>query len=132
MTLSQEQRAEISRQNSKCSTGPRSDSGKESSRRNALKHGLTATTVDPDVPGEPPGAYRAQLARWYDDLRPRNLLEQTMVERACRSSWKLDRCGRFEDAAITRRMLLGTPVVPGPRDEDQHTRAEHLGGILLL
>src|SRR6516165_4071064 len=97
-------RAEINRQNAQKSTGPKTREGKEASRKNALKHGLAALTLDPvDVPGEPPGGFRKHLDLWVDDLKPQNVLELTMVRRACRASWKLDRCARFEDALAARR-----------------------------
>ena len=41
MALSKAERAEINRGNAKHSTGPKTDGGKNNSRRNALKHGLT-------------------------------------------------------------------------------------------
>ncbi len=49
-------RAEISRQNSRRSTGPKSEIGKSRSKYNALKHGLTAKL--PVLPQEDPEAFR--------------------------------------------------------------------------
>ena len=45
-----EERAEISRLNSRKSTGPRTVAGKDRSKYNATKHGLTARSVL--LPGE--------------------------------------------------------------------------------
>ena len=49
--LVSEARREANRRNAARSTGPRTEAGKAASRRNALKHGLTGSTVDL---GEPP------------------------------------------------------------------------------
>src|SRR4051812_34308766 len=56
------------RKNALKSTGPRTPEGKKRSSMNALKHGLTATTVL--LPGEDAGAYEDRLDAWTDDLRP--------------------------------------------------------------
>ena len=132
MPLTTEERAEINRQNARKSTGPKTEAGKAISRGNALKHGLAATTIDPvDVPGEPPGAYQARLNAWIDDLNPRNVLELSMIQRACRASWKLDRCARYEDAAAALREALGGPG--GHSDlSAQQEEAAHLGALLMF
>ena len=131
MPTTPEQRAEISRQNGRKSHGPTSEEGKAVSRRNALTHGLAATTIDPvDAPGEPHGAYRARLDAWVADTEPRNVLELAMIQRACRASWKLDRCARYEDAAAALRQARGdSPADPGR--EDRRRDAEHLGALLM-
>ncbi len=127
MPITAEERAEINRRNAQKSTGPRTEAGKAASRGNALKHGLTATKIVPvDAPGEPPGAYQARLDAWVADTRPKNVLEFVMIERACRASWKLDRCARYEDAAAADREANPDPDRPSRRGE-----AEHLGALLM-
>src|SRR4051794_32107487 len=69
------------RKNAEKSTGPRTQAGKDASRTNSLKHGLTATKLDPvRSPGETPGLYRKKLDHWFDDMRPQNVLEMAMIE----------------------------------------------------
>ena len=80
MTLSAAERAAISRQNGRKSTGPRSVEGKARSRFNALKHGLKAKTVV--LPGEDAQEYQGRLDAWIADLQPTNDVEHTLVERA--------------------------------------------------
>src|SRR5262245_22949453 len=102
--MTSEARIKANRENAKKSTGPRSEVGKQKSSQNALKHGLAAVTlVPPEAPGEVEGAYQQRLAFWVDDLKPSNVLELAMVERACRATWKLDRCAPYEAAAASRR-----------------------------
>ncbi len=129
MPITAEERAEINRRNAQKSTGPRTEAGKAASRGNALKHGLTATKIAPvDAPGEPPGAYQARLDAWVADTKPRNVLEMAMIERACRSSWKLDRCARYEDAAAADREANPDP---DPDRPNRRGEAEHLGALLM-
>ena len=67
---------DANRQNARRSTGPKSAEGKARSSRNAVTHGLTARPA----PGEPTEAYRANLAEWVADLRPRGIVERTLAE----------------------------------------------------
>ena len=79
MAIEPERRAEINRHNAEKSTGPKTPEGKAASRGNALKHGLTATTIAPvGSPGEGEGDYQKRLDWWLDDLKPRNVLELAM------------------------------------------------------
>jgi hypothetical protein len=74
---------------------------------NSLKHGLLATTIPPSaIPGEKPGLYEARRDQWFDNMLPGNVFECAILERAVRSSWRLDRCVRFEDAAAARRAMM--------------------------
>ena len=89
-------RAEINRRNSIRSTGPRSPEGKQRSKFNAVKHGMSAAT--PVLPGEDPDAFRDRLDAWAGALDPDNVVEQFLVERAAAASWKIERADRFEAA----------------------------------
>ena len=95
-------RAEINRKNARKSTGPRSAEGKERSRFNAVKHGLTARTLV--LPGEDPDALQLRLDGWIDSLKPKNELEHYLVDRAVRVSWQLDRADRAEVARFAARI----------------------------
>ena len=95
-------RAEANRRNAQKSTGPRTAEGKDRSRFNAVKHGLTAKTLV--LPGEDPEALQLRLDGWNDSLKPKNDLEHYLVERAVRVSWQLDRADRAEVARLTARM----------------------------
>ena len=130
MAIDKEKRAEINRQNAQKSTGPTSEAGKAASRANALKYGLAATTIAPiESPGEPEGAYQARLDAWVADMQPRNVLELAMIQRACRASWKLDRCARYEDAAASYREARADD---DPERLDRRAAAERLGNSLMF
>ena len=91
------EKRDANRQNAQKSTGPKSVEGKARSARNAVTHGLTAS------PGDPTEAYRATLAEWVGDLKPKGIVERTLTERACRSAWNLRRCDRYEDATSAKQ-----------------------------
>ena len=134
MPLDPAQRAQINRQNAQHSCGPKTPEGKAVSRQNALTHGLTATTIVPvNAPGEDPGLYQQRLQLWIDDLQPRNVLELTLVQRACRANWTLERCDRHADAAAVRRFRYTSdkPYAYVDSDKDRD-RAAKLGAQLMF
>jgi len=88
---------EANQRNAQKSTGPRTAEGKDRSRFNAVKHGMTARN---DVlPGEDSEAFAARVDAWIGDLRPRSGVECYLAERAARVSWQLD---RIESAHVAR------------------------------
>jgi hypothetical protein len=92
---------EANRRNAKKSTGPRTVAGKNRSRFNALKHGMSAKT---DVlPAEDPRAFQQRIDLWNEDLQPRNNVERALIERAARFSWNLDRADRAQTARLAVR-----------------------------
>jgi hypothetical protein len=118
-------RAEINRRNAQRSTGPRTPEGKNRSKFNALKHGLTAQTLV--LPGEDAAALQARLDAWTTDLRPGNVIEQFLIERAATVSWQLDRA----DRADTARLASIIRTVPVEEARRQEAEAAVLGRRLL-
>jgi hypothetical protein len=104
--MATEKQREASRRNARKSTGPRTVEGKDRSKYNAVKHGMTAKT--PILPGEDEGAFTKRVDSWKDDLRPRGAVEDFLVERAARISWQLDRVERAHTARLARQILEGT------------------------
>jgi len=106
--VSNEQRL-ANRQNARQSTGPKSRDGMARSSRNALKHGLLARDVvigGPDL-SETQADFDSLLADPMSELKPRTLIEETLVERIATGYWRLRRAQRFEVGAI--RDALETP-----------------------
>jgi hypothetical protein len=106
--VSNEQRL-ANRQNARHSTGPKTPTGKAHSSRNALKHGLLAKDVVINGPqlSEIQADFDALLADLVSELKPRTLIEETLVERIATCYWRLRRAQRFEVGAI--RDALETP-----------------------
>ena len=82
-------RAAINRSNARRSTGPRSEAGKQRTRLNALRHGLTGHVVL--LPSDDLEAYQAFSRRFFDDLKPKGVLEQELVQTLVDSKWRLNR-----------------------------------------
>jgi hypothetical protein len=104
---------EANRRNAQKSTGPRTKQGKELSRFNGVKHGMTATF---DIlPGEDAEAYGARLDAFMADLKPRDAFERELVERIVRASWLLDRVELAHLVRLTEIILeaAGGETPPG-------------------
>jgi hypothetical protein len=80
---------EANRRNALRSTGPRSEEGKRQSRRNALRHGLTAETVIVGL--EDSEDYHAFEAAVIADYDARTAVERELVLRLASLLWRLRR-----------------------------------------
>jgi len=76
-------------QNARHSTGPRSESGKRRSRRNAVRHGLTAETVIVSL--EDAADYSAFERAIKSDYSPQTAIEGQLVSRLASLLWRLRR-----------------------------------------
>ena len=86
------------RRNASKSTGPRTEEGKQRSRRNAVRHGLTAETVIGALEdAEDYKAFEADIAADYD---AQSVVERELVLRLASLLWRLRRAitvtGLFE------------------------------------
>lgn len=86
------------RLNGSRSTGPRTLAGKRRSRRNALRHGLTAETVV-DV-FERPEDYRRFHQDFVDAFEPRSAIEHALVGRLASVLWRLRRATAIEASLL--------------------------------
>ncbi len=85
---------EANRQNARSSTGPRTDEGKRQSRRNALRHGLTAETVIEVL--EDPEDYQAFEATIIADYDAHTAVERELVLRLASLLWRIRRATAIE------------------------------------
>ena len=86
------------RANALKSTGPRSLAGRQSSSRNALKHGLSARF--PLLPGESEKEYLELHGAFSKNLQPVGALERHLVEEITSVIWRLRRIPRLEMALV--------------------------------
>ncbi len=114
------------RRNASLSTGPRSKAGKERSRCNAIRHGLTAETVVRHL--EDHREYAAFEAAIEVDYAPNSTVERQLVARLASLLWRLRRStlietGLFELSRGANRQdrdlgvfyrLLDNRADPGP------------------
>src|SRR5437773_6634832 len=89
---------EANRRNALKSTGPKTENGKQQSRRNALKHGLTAETVI--EPLEDPEEYRAFEEAIVSEYAPQTPVEQELVRRLASLFWRLRRATSIETGLL--------------------------------
>jgi hypothetical protein len=84
------------------STGPKSSSGKETSRANSYKHGLTGSGI------VLPEREAAEVKRRYDSfsatVKPVNEIDAAIVLHAARSSVRMEMCASYRTAMLTERV----------------------------
>jgi hypothetical protein len=80
---------EANRRNAMKSTGPKTEAGKERSRRNAVRHGLTAETVVDVL--EDPEDYQAFEIAVASDFDAQTAVERELVLRLASLLWRLRR-----------------------------------------
>jgi hypothetical protein len=85
---------EANRRNAQNSTGPRTEEGKQSSRRNAVRHGLTAETVIGAL--EDAEDYQAFEAAITADYDAQSAVERELVLRLASLLWRLRRATAME------------------------------------
>src|SRR5262249_41080835 len=85
-------------QNAKHSTGPRTEFGKRRSRRNAIRHGLTAETVIDTL--EDAADYEAFERAIKSDYSPQTAIEGQLVSRLASLLWRLRRAVIVESGLL--------------------------------
>ena len=96
--MTTEKQIAANRENAKKSTGPRTSDGKRKSRRNAVRHGLTAETVIDVL--EEAADYEALAAAINADFRPATNFELQLVSRLISLLWRLRRATAIESGLL--------------------------------
>jgi hypothetical protein len=102
MPATSEARIRANQLNSQKSTGPRTPEGKERSRRNGLKHGMTGRGVvvaDEDAP-----EVERRASALMGELDPRSTLGAIMVGQMATLSVRMERGARQEEEALASRV----------------------------
>jgi hypothetical protein len=109
---------EANRRNALNSTGPRTEAGKQLSRRNAVRHGLTAETVIGRL--EDAEDYRQFEAAVIADYDARSAVERELVLRLASVLWRLRRATTMEtglfQAEHMRDYRRSRQLLPNSRD----------------
>ena len=85
---------EANRRNALKSTGPKSEEGKQASRFNAVRHGLTAETIVGSL--EDPEDYKAFEAAITADYDAQSAVERELVLQLASILWRLRRATTME------------------------------------
>jgi hypothetical protein len=94
-------RLQANRRNALRSTGPRTDEGKQRSRANALRHGLTAETIVPSL--EDADDYKAFEATIISDYCAETAVARELVLRLASLLWRLRRATAIETQLFEMR-----------------------------
>jgi hypothetical protein len=100
--MTAKQRRKKNRQNATRSTEPITPEGKEASRANAVKSGLTAKTLA--LPGEDPDAVQAKAQRWHKACQPKGHDEEVLVDQMALAALRLERIARAEDDILAEQV----------------------------
>src|SRR3954449_11723205 len=100
---------EANRRNARRSTGPTTQDGKLQSRRNAVRHGLTAETVIDGL--EEADDYRAFEAALIADYDAQSAVERELVLRLASLLWRIRRATTMETGLfeIQAKHVLDSP-----------------------
>jgi len=82
------------RRNSRHSTGPHTESGKQRSSLNALRHGLTAASAV--LPSEDQAAFDAHRHSFFDEYKPATPTETQLTQELAETAWRLNRIPLLE------------------------------------
>ncbi len=84
--------------------GPRTKSGRETSSRNSLKHGLSVGKLI--VPGEDPEEFEALHAGFVEDFAPENTIEAVLVHDLAKYHWLKERAIRQQQLAFLTEQAI--------------------------
>jgi hypothetical protein len=92
------------RMNSQRSSGPKTESGKRASSRNAVKHGILASKTISTALGESRADFNAVLRELRDVWEPVGLREERDVEEIAKTTWRKERVLRAEIGELAKGM----------------------------
>lgn len=115
--MATEEQIAANRQNAGDSTGPKTEAGKNRSRRNSLRRGLLSR--DLVLPWEDEREFRKLVNALLAEHAPEGATEVLLVEQMAVATWKLARLTGIERATIWNRCdhFLTSSVNPGKSSE---------------
>src|ERR1039458_1825445 len=102
--MASEKQTSANRLNAAKSTGPKTSDGKLQSRRNAMRHGLTAATVVPAI--EDSEEFELFEAAIRADYQAASMIEHELVARLTSLLWRLLRSTLIETNLFKLQALL--------------------------
>ena len=107
---------EANRKNAALSQGPKTAEGKQRSRGNALKHGMTGAGVV--VSDEEAGEVATLAGELEGEMKPSGKMGRILVHRVAVMAVRLDKCARYDEVATAKR------VRDAEKDHDEARQAE--------
>src|ERR1700691_1813843 len=93
--MTSEKQIEANRRNALLSTGAKTEEGRNRSRMNALRHGLTGQVTT--MTDEDRAAHDQFSKALIQDLAPEGAMEIQLAQRIATDSWRLNRISAIED-----------------------------------
>ena len=115
------------RANAQLSTGPRTTEGKLRSSVNALRHGLTSKMVL--LPDDDLAAYNKFKQAFFDDLKPKGVLEEQLAYTLVNTQWRVNRCRAFEASVLATESAH--PTDPGANAKLTREQVDSLAKLSL-
>ena len=108
--MSSRKQRNANKHNARNSTGPQTETGKQRSSQNGLKHGVYSLRAV--IPGEDPAEFDQLCSEFVDEFQPDTPYERSLVRQIADAEWRLRRISRLEadflEAAFdTERGSLG-------------------------
>jgi hypothetical protein len=110
-----ENRAAANKANAQHSTGPRTEAGKQRSKMNALRHGLTGQTIV--LPAEDHSTYQRHSQSFLDEYKPKGATETHLVQSLIDASWQLNRASSVETNLFSLGITEMEDRVPADQSE---------------
>ena len=131
-TMATAAQIEANRRNAQKSTGPKTERGKASARRNAITHGMTAHTVMPVLPQEDPKELEDKTQQAITAMKPRNPLELDLVCRAVRLAGELDCAERVATAHLAHQVRMAARSGTDTVSAEELSKVHDLGSTLFF
>src|ERR1039458_5389019 len=93
--MATEEQIAANRRNAQLSSGPKTEAGRNRSRMNALRHGLTGQVTT--MTDEDRAAHDLFSKPLIKDLAPEGAMETQLAQRVATDSWRLNRASAIED-----------------------------------
>src|SRR4051794_10915325 len=115
-------RIDANRRNAQLSTGPRTEEGKQKSRANALKHGLTGAGIV--LPEDDAVEVERRAAAFAEELNATGEVGSALARRAALSSVRMERGADQQTAALSEhvRKVMAEFVPPEGVDPEEAER----------
>jgi hypothetical protein len=108
--------------NSARSTGPSTQAGKDQSRRNALKHGLTGRGVV--MPDQAAAEVDRLTEALLDEIKPAGVVGEIVIRQIATMSVRMDRMFAHETAMLARRVREALDDFEAPEGVDAEMAAK--------
>ena len=92
------------RLNAARSTGPRTEAGKQRTKFNAIRHGLTSSQVV--LVSEDKEDFEELRRQFHEDHKPAGKTEETLVDEIAQCWWRLQRARMHESEALNNTVVI--------------------------